>query len=83
MILSAYTYSIQFRKSQLHGNADGLSRLPLQQSERDEEGIEASALNIMQIESLPVTADQLRRATQYDLVLSKVLQFVLKANSSV
>ena len=41
-------------------------------------GIEASALNIMQIESLPVTADQLRRATQYDLVLSKVLQFVLK-----
>ena len=29
ILLSAYTYNIQFRPTDQHGNADGLSRLPL------------------------------------------------------
>lgn len=29
LLLSAHTYDIKYRKSEMHGNADGLSRLPL------------------------------------------------------
>ena len=72
--LSAYTYDIQFRSTTEHGNADVLSRLPLQ-SNQELSAVDARTFNIHQIEALPVMADQIRRATQRDPALSKVIRY--------
>ena len=75
LILSAYSYDIEFCPTERHGNVDGLSRLPL--SSHITEGIsdEPRVFNISQMESLPVSVPQLRQATSTDLVLSKVLRY--------
>ena len=60
IILSAYTYQIEFRPTQAHANADGLSRLPLKDISAEERSSEPRLFNISQIESIPVTSSQLR-----------------------
>ena len=55
LVLSAYQYDVKFRAMEEHGNVDGLSRLPLKCKEHEEE-TEASIFNMVQIETLPVTA---------------------------
>ena len=60
IILSAYGYTIAFKPTQLHGNANGLSRLPLLVNRETKELSEPSIFNVTQIENLPVTATQLR-----------------------
>ena len=72
LLLSAYTYDVEFKHTQDHGNADGLSRLP--QGTRHAPSTN-SAFVIGQIQALPVTAEKLSSATRQDPVLSKVHQF--------
>ena len=74
IILSAYQYNIEFKRTQLHGNADALSRLPLP-VDAPPETYGVDVFNIAQVDSLPVTAAQLGQATCRDPVLSKVLHF--------
>jgi hypothetical protein len=79
LILSAYQYSIQYKSTTNHGNADGLSRLPLpsttsELSSSQEEGI--AVFNIGQIQSLPVSFQEIKEITGRDKLLSKVLCFV-------
>ena len=57
-----------------HGNADGLSRLPLQEPS-NEELCEATGFNLFQIATLPVTAQQVQTNTRADPILSKVVRF--------
>ena len=81
VLLSAYTYDIEFKPTGQHGNADGLSRLPLTSTQPEASGRDtdtASVFNVTQLESLPVTAKQVQAATQSDTVLSKVLHCVQK-----
>lgn len=49
--------------TQLHGNVDGLSRLPLLVNREAKELPEPSIFHVRQIENLPVTAIQLRVCT--------------------
>jgi transposase InsO family protein len=74
--LGAYDYDIKFRPTQAHANADGLSRLPLDENSGEGHYSEPKIFNVEQIESLPVTAAQLRKATSTDTELSKVLKFL-------
>ena len=74
-ILSAYTYEIEFRPTGDHGNADGLSRLPLRISPPDDPNADPKVFNISQMEALPVTVRKLRAATSSDRVLSKVYRY--------
>ena len=77
ILLSAYTYDIEFRNTAAHGNADALSRLPLPR--KDPEYItEVHQCNVEQIESLPVTSPNIQKCTRQDSVLSKVLDYTLK-----
>ncbi|UYV77890.1 K02A2.6-like [Cordylochernes scorpioides] len=69
IILSAYTYDIKFKKTQDHGNADLLSRLPVE-SEETSRLDNIYALSYM--EDLPITAEEIRIETQKDEVLSIV-----------
>ena len=66
LILSAYNYKIVYKSTQAHGNADGLSRLPMVVNKEQKQLSEPSVLNVRQIENLPVTAMQLKTVTQRD-----------------
>jgi hypothetical protein len=72
--LSAYIYDIEFKGTKEHANADGLSRLPLEEKQ-DVSSVEPTIFNIAQIQSLPVTASQVAKETCKDSVLSKVLRY--------
>ena len=71
LLLSAYQYNIEFCPTKAHSNADGLSRLSLPQEETSEMSDE-SVFNVAQIETLPVSASKLRKATQNDPILGRV-----------
>ena len=76
--LSAYTYEIEYRRTQDHSNADCLSRLPMHSVGAVGHTPEPALFNVSQIESLPVTATQLAQATRTDKVLSLVYKHVTK-----
>ena len=73
LLLSAYVYDIEFRPTESHANADGLSRLPLSTGPSVVNDTDPSAFNVMQLKALPVQTSELRAATRSDPVLSKVL----------
>ena len=75
VLLAAYQYEIEFKATQAHGNADGLSRLPLQSEMSATFTGETAVFNIAQLEALPVTSQQVRKATNRDPILSKVLLY--------
>lgn len=72
IILSAYNYNICYKSTAEHGNADGLSRLPLPTTTPSIDTTGASTFNIGQVQALPVTSCDIKRATRWDPVLSKV-----------
>ena len=78
--LAAYNYDIQHVSSAKNGNVDCLSRLPLKSSDDSKTSnpwtTEATQVNLMQINSLPVTAKNISRATIHDPTLAKVMYFV-------
>ena len=76
IILSAYDYDIRYKSTTEHGNADGLSRLPLPTTSPSVDTTAASTFNIGQVQALPVTSEDIARATRCDSVLSKVYQYI-------
>lgn len=74
LLLSAYDYSIEFKPTGRHANADVFSRLPVI-SKDSAATCEATIFNIKQMEALPVTTAKLRSATKYDKILCKVLRY--------
>ena len=74
LFLSQYNYSIQFKSSSEHYNADMLSRLPLVGKS---DHIEEVTICHMQIASLPVSADKIRDQTRRDTVLMSVVKFLI------
>ena len=77
IIPSAYTYTISYKHTKEHGNADCLSRLPLETDPEFEKfHICESMVNLIQvtlIKSLPLSADIVKKETEKDTVLSRVL----------
>ena len=79
LFLSTHSYSIKYRGTTQHSNADALTRLPVS-TEEDSHEIEdpedVDFFMLKQIEYLPVTASHLQQATSYDPRLSKVFMYV-------
>jgi hypothetical protein len=75
LLLAAYEYDIQNRNTNSHGNADGLSRLPLEQWRKEETVDVLEVFYNEYYEVLPVTAQQIKLETSRDPVLSKVMEF--------
>ena len=72
IILSAY----QYKYTQDHSNTDGLSRLPLPTVNSPKgQSPHVDVFNVGQLDSLPVTAQQLGQATRKDVILSKVWRY--------
>ena len=70
VLLSAYQYNIEFCPTKEHCNADGLSHLP--RPETTPVDTEGAVFNVSQMESLPISVNQLRQSTHTDPILSKV-----------
>lgn len=79
MLLSAHSYDIKYPKADRHQNADGLSRLPLPITKPETNN--ADIFYFSQVESAPVTAAQVKRATRTDPTLARVMDMVLKGHS--
>ena len=75
LFLSDCTYDIEFKFSHDHANADCLSRLPLEIKDSVDYLDGIHLFNIAQMESLPVTCQQVQTATRNDPLLSKILLF--------
>ena len=74
--LSAYDYKIQYKSTHAHSNADGLSRLPLPAADASSKSDGVSLFNVAQVQALPVTFQDVRKATRQDKVLSAVYSYV-------
>ena len=77
LFLAGFDYTIMYKNTKCHGNADGLARLPLH-SETAEESDPVGLFYATQFEPLPVTAEQVKRETQRDPLLVKVHDLVMK-----
>ena len=72
LLLSAYSYSIGYRSTEQHGNADSLSRLPLPHCPKREFDVD-TLFNIIHMSSLH---SKLKAATLTDPKLSKIVEFI-------
>ena len=77
IFLQGHDYEIEYKSSKAIANADGLSRLPCPQTEEIEESDPVEIYNLSQIDSLPVSAYDIKRETRRDTITSKVLDLVL------
>ena len=76
LLLSCYSYTIEFRPTKSHANADSLSWLPLQDASSGECLSDVSVYNVSQISVLLVSVVQVGKATRADPVLSKVVHYL-------
>ena len=80
LTLSAYKYNIEYRPGKDQANADGLSRLPLQNQPSEVPRPADTVLlleRLERLESSPVSASQIQAWTSKDPVLSKVRRYTL------
>ena len=75
MLLSAYNYKLEYRPGDKNGNADGLSRLPM--DAHMGEFSQPMSVNMMELINASVTAEEIRTATQKEPLFSAVLSKVL------
>eukprot|EP00731_Ephydatia_muelleri_P024558 Em0016g829a len=78
LTLSAFDYTISFRAGKLQGNADALSRLPLQHSPEEvpTPGDMILLLEALDLSEAPISAAAINKLTGKDPVLSRVRSVV-------
>ena len=64
LFLAGFEYSIEYNSTTRHGNADGLSRLPVQVTCNEKEADPVEVFQMSQLEALPVNVDMIRQATR-------------------
>ena len=78
LILSGYSYDIQYRSSTDNANADGLSRLPIKVRSNTEDRLDSvDTLHISLFDKLPVTSANVRCETRKDCILSRVYECIM------
>lgn len=73
LFLRGFNYSIKYKNTKLHSNADCLSRLPITKLERCEYDV-VDAFQLDTIQTLPVTFEELVTATKQYTQLREILQ---------
>ena len=77
LLLSAYNYELRYREGSRNGNADALSRLPLD-ARTGEFSQKLVSVAMMEMVKSPVTETEVRRSTRTDPILCVVLQRILE-----
>ena len=77
LTLSMYDYTLMFKSSRSHANADALSRLPISDHSPDPPIPPETVLLLVQISESPITVSHIRFWTERDPILSKVFHFVV------
>ena len=82
IVLMGYTFTIEYRETSKFGQADGLSRLPLTSKELfDVQDMGMSGvvyqIQVENLENTPVSANDVKKATDRDPILSQVRHFIL------
>ncbi|CAF3487193.1 unnamed protein product, partial [Rotaria socialis] len=77
--LMGYNYSIRYKPTKLHGNADALSRLriPYNNSFIDSDAIQINYIQQHLIEQWPLKPEEIAKATTNDDILKQVRHFTL------
>ena len=73
LTLSSYEYTLVFRSTTQHGNADAMSRLPLPESPREIPDPAEWVLLIEGLKDSPISSAQIRTWTRRDSLSSQVL----------
>ena len=76
LTLSAYTYIIQYKAGKDHANADGLSRLPLEDAPTEVPKLAETIVLMGHLAASPMSATHIRQQIHHDPTLSKVRSFV-------
>ncbi|XP_055354393.1 uncharacterized protein K02A2.6-like [Paramacrobiotus metropolitanus] len=81
LLLMGYTFSIEYRRTEKFGQADGLSRLPLHSTQLEKYpnlGMDnvVSALHVESAENIPVSVEDIARETAADAELQEVRQCI-------
>ena len=76
LTLSSYEYTLVFRSTMQHGNADAMSQLPLPKSPREIPDPAEWVLLIEGLKDSPISSAQIRTWTSRDSLLSQVLRSV-------
>ena len=73
IFLSGLDYSIEYRNTKSHSNADWLSRLPLPTNDTNTDDIVdyTHAFHVTQLQAPPVTAEEVKKRTAHDPILSR------------
>ncbi|XP_055615014.1 uncharacterized protein K02A2.6-like [Toxorhynchites rutilus septentrionalis] len=74
VFLESFDYEIRFRSSKENANADGMSRLPIHDENNQRLIEEVDLIEVNQIETLPVTAEELAEYTKQDSNVKTLLQ---------
>ena len=68
-----YDYTISFKPSSLHSNADALSRIPLVVNQEDPSVPAETILLLETMSESPVSVEKVRSWTSHDLLLSEII----------
>ena len=79
LFLSGYEYTLKFRRTTDHGNADALSRLPLPVVPKKVDVPPELVFLTEHLENSPITAHDIQVWTRRDPELARVLQYIWQA----
>ena len=76
LTLASFEYTLYFRNTSQHSNADALSRLPLPEAPTEVPNPAELVLLIQHLEETTVTANQIRHWTLHNPILPKVFRYI-------
>jgi hypothetical protein len=77
LLLAGYNYELFYKQGKEHGNADGMSRLPVKCEDMDVARAQ-NHTHMVDLVHAPVTASEVKRETERDPVLCRVKEFLIQ-----